>query len=315
MVHMRLTQLRQTDLNLLVTFAILAEERNVSRAATRLFLSQPAVSRALHRLRETFHDDLLVRTAKGYEPTCQGERLLKELEVMLPRLDRLIAGSEFDPATEQASFRIACTDNPTSILAPILCRDVLPTAKQIRFEFIPWREGDFDELAHGRIDLVLMPYDVHMPPQLQSEPISYADEFVCVVSAEAQYERQLTLKQYLAAEHVGVGDIYGEQDVPEKLLAALGHICRVVLHVPYFSAAIHCVAGTELIATIPRRFAGLEVNNRSIKVLEAPAELPNFQYRMIWHPRASTDAAHTWLRTTISNVAKRIAYPKPVDER
>lgn len=307
---MRLTQLRQTDLNLMVVFAVLAEERNASRAAKRLFLSQPAVSRSLQRLRETFHDDLLVRTAQGYELTGQGERLLKELEVMLPRLDRLIAGSGFDPATEQASFRIACTDNATSIIAPLLCRDVLPAAKQVRLEFIPWREGDFEELAHGRIDLVLMPDEVHPPPQLQSEPISYKDEFVCVVSAEAQYDRQLTLTQYLTAEHIGVGDIDGAQDVPEKRLATLGLSCRVVLHVPYFSAAIHCVAGTDLIATIPRRFAGLEAHNRAIKVLEAPVELPSFRYQMVWHPRVSTDAAHSWLRTTISNATKRIASEK-----
>src|SRR6266567_813436 len=70
---MRITQLRQADLNLLVVFSVLAEERNVSRAAKRLLLSQPAVSRALQRMRDTFHDDLLVRTAKGYEPTPQGE--------------------------------------------------------------------------------------------------------------------------------------------------------------------------------------------------------------------------------------------------
>jgi DNA-binding transcriptional LysR family regulator len=87
---MRTTQLRQADLNLLVVFAVLAEERNVSRAAARLFLSQPAVS----CLRDMFHDDLLVRTAAGFEPTLQGQRLIEELEVMLPRLDRLLSGSE-----------------------------------------------------------------------------------------------------------------------------------------------------------------------------------------------------------------------------
>jgi DNA-binding transcriptional LysR family regulator len=87
---MRVTQLRQADLNLLVVFSVLAEERNVSRAAKRLLLSQPAVSRALQRMRDTFHDDLLVRTAKGYEPTPQGERVLQELEIMLPKLDRLM---------------------------------------------------------------------------------------------------------------------------------------------------------------------------------------------------------------------------------
>src|SRR6202007_1440512 len=94
---MRIVHLRQADLNLLVVFTALAEERSVSRAAERLLLSQPAGSRALQRLRETFHDDLLIRTGSGYEPTPKGERLLHELSATFPRLDRLLSGDEFDP--------------------------------------------------------------------------------------------------------------------------------------------------------------------------------------------------------------------------
>src|ERR1700722_10348385 len=115
---MRITHLRQADLNLLVAFTAVAEERNITRAASRLLLSQPAVSRALHRLREMFHDDLLIRTSNGYEPTPKGQRLLQDLATMLPRLDRLMAGGEFDPATEDGSFRIAATDHAAYPLPP-----------------------------------------------------------------------------------------------------------------------------------------------------------------------------------------------------
>ncbi|HEU4634624.1 MAG TPA: LysR family transcriptional regulator, partial [Edaphobacter sp.] len=87
---MRIAHLRQADLNLLVVFAVLAEERNITRAAARLLLSQPAVSRSLKRLRDMFHDDLLIRTASGYEPTPKGQRLLEEVTSTLPRLDRLM---------------------------------------------------------------------------------------------------------------------------------------------------------------------------------------------------------------------------------
>src|SRR3977135_2704163 len=104
---MRITYLRQADLNLLIVFTVLAEERNVTRAAKRLLLSQPAVSRALQRLRDMFHDDLLIRTSSGYQPTPKGERLLHELESTLPRLDRLLSGNDFDPAAEETSFQIA----------------------------------------------------------------------------------------------------------------------------------------------------------------------------------------------------------------
>ena len=302
---MRITQLRQADLNLLVVFSVLAEERNVSRAAKRLFLSQPAVSRALQRLRDTFHDDLLVRTAKGYEPTPQGERVLTELEVMLPRLDRLISGSTFDPSTEHCSFRIAATDNATSIIAPILCRELLPIAPQVRFTFAAWRPEIFEDLAHGRLDLALIGDEGYVPAPLQSQVI-YAEEFVCIVSADTVYRGRITLKQYLAAEHISVDVIEGSQHIPEKRLAAAGHRRRSVISLPYFGAAMRCIPGTRLILTAPKRFTMAEAKNPAIKILKPPAELTGFKYLMIWHPRVNTEAAHAWLRTEISRIGEKL---------
>jgi len=144
---MRLTQLRQADLNLLVVFAVMAKECNVSRAASRLLLSQPAVSRSLQRLRELFHDDLLVRTALSYEITPQGQRLMQELEVMLPRLDRLISGGEFDPMKEVARFKIGVTDYAASVFSPLLCREVLPVSPRVTLELNGWRSDRFEALA------------------------------------------------------------------------------------------------------------------------------------------------------------------------
>ena len=300
---MRITQLRQADLNLLVVFTVLAEERNASRAATRLFLSQPAVSRALQRLRDMFHDDLLMRTAAGYEPTLQGQRLIEELKVFLPRLDHLLGGSAFDPEVEQARFRIATTDNVTSILPPALCREVLPSAKKVFFEFVDLRNSGFEDLTRGGLDLLLSPDDTYPPSQLQGEVI-YEEELVCVVAAKSPYTRRLTIKQYLEAEHVGLSGVAGSRFTPEKRLGPKGHKRRVVIRVPYSSAAIRCVAGTTLIATLPKRFAVVEQHNPAIRILQPPAQLSGFEYFMIWHPRVNTDAAHVWLRTAIRQIAK-----------
>jgi len=121
---MHITHLRQADLNLLVVFTALAEERNVSRAAQRLFLSQPAVTRAMHRLRDLFHDDLLVRVSGSYEITPKGERLLHEVETVLPRLDRLLAG-DFNPAKETVHFRIAANDYAAHVIGIPLSKDFL----------------------------------------------------------------------------------------------------------------------------------------------------------------------------------------------
>ena len=300
---MRITQLRQADLNLLVVFTVLAEERNVSRAAARLFLSQPAVSRALQRLRDMFHDDLLVRTAAGFEPTLQGQRLIEELEVMLPRLDRLLSGSAFDPEVEQTRFRIGATDTVTSIVAPALCREVLPSAKKVFLEFVALRDSGFEDLTRGGIDLLLSTDDSYPPSQLQSEVI-YKEELVCVVAAKSAYTRRLTLKQYLEAEHVGISGLAGSLTTPEKRLGANGHKRRVVIRVPYSAAAIRCVAGTTLIATVMKRFAVMERHNPAIRILLPPAELTSLKCFMIWHPRLNTDVAHVWLRTAIRQIAK-----------
>jgi DNA-binding transcriptional LysR family regulator len=193
---MRVTQLRQADLNLLVVFSVLAEERNVSRAAKRLLLSQPAVSRALQRMRDTFHDDLLVRTAKGYEPTPQGERVLQELEIMLPKLDRLISGSTFDPVTEHCSFRLRRqTMRPRSSLRSL--SRVLPVARQVRFTFASWRGDVFEDLSHGRLDLALIGDEGHVPSPLLTEVIY--EENLSALWRRTLLPASTHFKQYLAA--------------------------------------------------------------------------------------------------------------------
>src|ERR1700733_13876216 len=229
---MRLTQLRQADLNLLVVFAVMAEECNVSRAASRLLLSQPAVSRALQRLRELFHDDLVVRTALSYELTPQGQRLMQELEVMLPRLDRLMSGGEFDPMKEVARFKIAVTDYAASVFAPLLCREVLPVSPKVTLELNGWRSDRFEALSRGSLDLVLDEEGV-MPSPLQRLEL-YEEEFVCVVASGRARGDRLTLKQYLDGEHIGISTLGASQTVPDDRLAVLGHKRNVVVHLPYF---------------------------------------------------------------------------------
>jgi DNA-binding transcriptional LysR family regulator len=295
---MRITHLRQADLNLLVVFTALAEERNVTRAASRLLLSQPAVSRALQRLREMFHDDLLVRAPSGYEPTPKGKRLLQELSTMLPRLDRLLSGEDFDPQQEETTFRVAATDHASHVLCPLICRMVLPKAGKVSIEFVSFGDQTFDAIEKGRLDLMLNADDGYLPPRFASEMI-FGDSFSCVAAKNTKCPGVLTLKQYLAAEHVGVG-IWGElQTLPDKRLAGIGAKRQCPIWVPYFTAAVRCVPGTHLLATVPSRIARFEANNLPLKILKPPEVLGRFNYLMAWHPRMNTDAAHIWLRQAI----------------
>lgn len=298
---MRIAHLRQADLNLLVILMAVAEERNITRAASRLLLSQPAVSRALDRLRETFHDDLLIRTPNGYEPTPKGQRLLHELETMLPRLDRLMVGGEFDPSTEDAAFRIASTDHAAFLLVPQLCNFVLSKTTKVRFSFVPLHEGQYEALEKGRLDLVL---NADHDTPLRKEVIFEVD-FVCVVSRKSKFKRAITLKQYLTAEHVAVDIIGGVQTHPDRHLAAIGAKRHCPLVVAQHTVAMRVAAVTHMIATVPRRMAMLEAP-KSTKILEGPAALGSFRYVMIWHERMQSDAAHVWLRSTIRELGKRL---------
>jgi DNA-binding transcriptional LysR family regulator len=303
---MRLTQLRQVDLNLLVVFRALAEERSVTRAATVLFLSQPALSRALHRLRETFHDDLLIRTPAGYEPTPRGERLMEELTAILPRLDRLLSGAAYDPRTEHASFRVALTDNGAQVLCPPVSKLLLPYGENVFVQFVGFHEGTFEAMERGRLELALNADDGHLPARFHREKI-YSEDFVCVVAKESRRSRRLGLKEYLEARHVGIGVLAGRQTIPEQRLAALGLKRTCAVEVPYFTAAIRCVSGTDLIATVPKRLAELERHDRTVKMLRPPREMKGFAYFMIWHPRLETDAAHSWLRSMFRAAGKALS--------
>jgi DNA-binding transcriptional LysR family regulator len=259
-----------------------------------------------------FHDDLLIRSPSGYEPTPKGKRLLQELSTMLPRLDRLLSGEDFDPTVEEATFRIAVTDHASHVLCPLICRRVLPTAAKVSIEFVPFGDPTFDAIEKGRIDLMLNADDGYLPPRFANEMI-FDDSFSCVAAKENKYPRVLTLKQYLAAQHVGVG-IWGElQTLPDKRLAGIGEKRRCPIWVPYFTAAVRCAPGTYLLATVPSRIARFESTNLSLRILKPPEVLGRFNYLMAWHPRMNTDAAHLWLRRAIRETAKALLEPIAAD--
>ena len=293
---MRITHLRQADLNLLVVFSVLAEERNVSRSAERLLLSQPAVTRALQRLRETFRDELLLRVAGSYELTAKGAALLEEVERTLPRLDRLLAGSAFDPATETAGFRLAGSDYASSVLGVPLARRFLATGPGLSFAFAPLSDGVFEAMDRGRLDLLLYADDGNVPAHLLRS-VLFEEDFVCVVARDSPFLDRLTLEEYLAAPHVGVTTYGGLQTIPDGRLAAEGLARRYAFRVPFFEAAMRTVAGTSLIATVPRRLTA--AHSPAWRVVEAPGPMGRFRYLMVWHARMEHDGAHGWLRQTV----------------
>jgi len=303
---MRVTHLRQSDLNLLVVFAALAEERTITGAASRLFLSQPAVSRALQRLRSMFKDDLFIRAPAGYQLTPKGQAVLRELEVALPKLDRLIGGDQFDPSSEEATFRIAGRDHAFSVLCPVFCRQFLPAAHKVSFEFVAAHDGSFTAMERGSIDLVLCSDDEVIPPNFESE-VLYEEGVVCIVAKENSLPRRLTLKRYLDSWHISVKIKGSEPTIVEKSLASLGVKRRSAIRMPYLWAALRSVPGTEYMVTVPKRLGNALEGDRTLRVLKPPPELHPFKYLMVWHRRMNSDSAHNWLRKIIRKAGRAVS--------
>ena len=301
---MRYEHVSRTDLNLLQTLGVLLEERHVTRAAERCFLSQPAMSRALERLRETFRDELLIRDGRGYERTARGERLLKELESLLPRLESLLKGENFNPALSQDRFQIAMTDHACVVVLPGLVRRVADAAPQSRLEVVAWGDRRFEDLNSGRLDMVL---DVAgAPAKLASETL-FADDFVCVVASDhAVRAHRLTLAQYLKYRHVVVNVLSGQQTPVDRPLAALAMKRRVGLVIPFFAPAVLVVAQSNMILTVPRRLALKLAKGAFVRLIQAPYELKGFKYEMTWHPRLTADPVHQWFRDQVRAVAKEL---------
>jgi DNA-binding transcriptional LysR family regulator len=300
---MQQSHISELDLNLLKTLRVLLEERHVTRAAKRCFLSQSAMSRALERLREMFQDELLIRTGRTYERTVRGEQLLRELEALLPRIDAMVRGETFDPVQSQERFRVSMTDYAAVVLLPGLVRRLRGVAPRVRIEIVAHQERVFEDVESGRIDLAM---EVATAAAVLESQILFEEEFVCLHSSSLMPRRKrLTLSEYLEFAHVVVNVRAGQQTLVDRPLADLGLRRQVALTVPYFIPAVLAISGTDYLVTVPRRLAKIVASVKAVSAVEAPVELHGFKYMMAWHPRLTAEPAQQWFREQVRAVASK----------
>ena len=301
---MRQAHLRDVDLNLLHALHALLAERHVTRAAKRCFLSQPAMSRALERLRQMFGDLLLVRSGRAYERTVRGERVLRELESLMPRLAAMVRGEEFDPARSQERFRVAMTDHAAMVLMPPLMERIRTAATNVQVDASAWNDRVYEDVAAGRIDTAL---SAEAPPPALETEVLYEEDFVCVVGRAQQIRtRRFTLKEYLDLPHAIVETWEGQQTPVDRPLAERGLRRRAVLRLPFFVPTIFMVARSDLVLTVPRRLGKIAAATADVRVVEPPHEIKGFSYFMAWHPRLTPEADHAWFRDQLRMAAGSI---------
>ncbi|WLI88404.1 LysR family transcriptional regulator [Massilia sp. R2A-15] len=295
--------LHRIDLNLLVSLDVLLAERNVTHAARRLALSQPALSAQLRQLRDLFRDPLLLPASRGMTPTARALELQAPLRDMLAALGGLVAERQpFDPATARDTFRIATTDSMQAVLCVPLIARLRVLAPGVRVALFGADVARLaEQMASGEIDLALLTPQ-GMPAALKTRAL-FDETFLCVLRrGHPAADTALDLDTFCSLDHALVSTAGGGfVGVVDDVLARLGRSRRVVVSLPSFLVAPALVADSDVICTVPARLARRW--SASLAVMAPPCEVGEFSMRMGWHPRAHSDPAQRWLRDQVAAVA------------
>ncbi len=296
------------DLNLLRVFLALMEERNVTRAAERVGITQPALSNALTRLRGTLRDPLFIRERYGMQPTQKAEELAPLIAAALSRLDEVILGQqEFDPAKASQTITIAPNSYVEFVLAPAIVARLRKRAPGIKLRLTPFG-SDLAEtgVISGTTSMVLGRV-VGAPDNLVVEHLM-DESLACIVRADHPLiDKRISRKQYEQLKHVNMLP-------PGRLRVGLFQALErqrlrreVAVSVTHFLAIPEMVAVTDYCATLPSLICRRLANDPRLKVIPAPVDLGTFPVQMGWHARYRHDLAHSWFRSLIGEVAKEVS--------
>jgi DNA-binding transcriptional LysR family regulator len=298
--------LSRADLNLLVLFEVVLEERHVGRAAERLQLSSSAVSHGLGRLRRLLNDPLFLKTPKGVVPTARATDLAAPIADVLARARSVIATAEpFDPATSTRRFVIGAPDGVSADFLPALLAELRAHASGIDIsmrQLLPahgetsperaWRSA-FAELDARAMDIAIIPSE-HIPARFLHRTL-YEEDFVVAMRAGHPFADSPTVERYCEMQHLVVslsGDPYGFVD---EALARHAQSRRVALTVPNFMFALAVIAETDLISALPRRFVAMHAARFAVVGLEAPLPLGRFPLNAVASKAAMMDMGLKWL--------------------
>ena len=295
------------DLNLLPVFLALMEERSVTRAAERLGITQPALSNALTRLRDTLRDPLFIRERYGMRPTAKAEALAPVIAAALDSLDEVVRSQQdFDPASAQQLFTLAPNSYVEFVLVPALVARLRTVAPGVRLRLTPYG-SDLAEtgVSAGTTALALGRF-VDPPNNLVVRHL-LDESLACVVRADhPQVGSKLSRKQYEQLKHVNVLPPGRLRFGLFQRLEREGLHREVAVSVTHFLAVPEMVAVSDYCATLPRLICQRLASDPRLKVLPAPVDLGTFPVEMAWHTRYRNDPAHRWLRNLVVEVAQTI---------
>lgn len=288
-------KLSQVDLNLFVVFDTVYTEQNLTRAAEILHITQPAVSNALSRLRETVGDPLFVRTARGMRPTPVAHTLIEPVRAALRQFESCLQSRDrFDPASASRVFRINAGDIAEPMFLPALAHH-FEQYPGLRLEvlYIDRRDAPL-EMAAGNLDIAIdAPLLSH--PELNSIRL-LRDSYVCALRQDHPLAHApLTLEGYLSLRHIHISSRARGQGHVDISLRALSQRRQIAVRLQHYVAAQAVIAATDFALSAPR---GL-MTHWDVTMLSLPFETPFQELNLFWHKSAEDDPANIWLRETL----------------
>jgi DNA-binding transcriptional LysR family regulator len=290
------------DLNLLIVFDAVMQERNVTRAGGRIGLSQPAVSHALSRLRHMLKDELFIRTPEGMAPTPRAEQLAEPLRRALNDMQLALEPESFVPGEASRRFDVAVNNYAAVILAPSIVTTVISTAPGIRLDLRPSGLRDMPALLdRGEHDLAIGTFDD--VGERFARAVLHEDSFVVAMRRDHPTLRHdLTAEALAKLPHLEISSSGEDASFVDQWLDARGLARNVTHRAPRLSAAA-ILSATDMVAVLSRRLAEHWMRTYGLSTRKLPFASPSIRTAMLWHRRFDNQPAHRWLRGVIQHAA------------
>ena len=308
--------IRRIDLNLLVYLDVLLRERNVTKSAAQLSITQPAMSNGLRRLRDLFDDPLLIRTSEGMTPTKRALELQPQVRDILANIDKAVQPQkDFEALTATTVFRIMASDYAESTLITPLLNELSIKAPGISLDILTPSDVRLQDAEQGKVDMLLNRFD-EMPQSFHQLTV-WEDDFSCLLSVDNPLLANFNLDNYLAGRHVWVSKIgmgagvgMSPRDAPrvgrvDASLKKLGKARDIAIFTRHYQVAAQLAQQPDLIVTIPSRLARQQLSNGRVALRRPPFEIPNFELKMAWSPLLQHNPVHQWVRNLMAEVARR----------
>lgn len=291
------------DLNTLRALDVLLRERQVSRAARVLGISQPAMSRALARLREQFGDDLLVRSEAGFVLTARAETLIEPVRGILTEANALVHPVEFDPASLTSQISIVASDLEMRLFLPPLLRCLSKESPNLTLRALQFGGADFNMLDRGEADFALTA--ISSREGRYRRRLLFNDSHVTVMNSNLarRLGSKLSLEDFVTLDH-GLVSVEGHgEGFVDKELRLQGLRRRVVLRIPNFTLIPAILASRDIIFTVPRCITRTFARSPRLHEMEPPLPTANAVFYLYWHARNHHNPAHSWFRKLVFEVS------------